>query len=111
MTLTEILEQARTAPAHMVLEVDRDAKTVTLYLDTKTDTYGEWIPGEGGDICLLRCRTTKKVMGVVLPLYVDMLAVYHDKPIAINGGFETLESYMAKNAHSVAHHTLESEST
>ena len=65
----------------MMLSVDRKhGKSVELILDTTKDYYGDWIPGEGGDICLFRDRETKKVVGCHLPLYQEELLVLEDKP-------------------------------
>lgn len=71
----------------MTLHVSEDGSAVTLYTDTALDTYGEWIKGEGADICLYRCRETDMVVGVRLPLRRKNLAVFHDGPLKVNDGF------------------------
>lgn len=71
----------------MSLTVSQDGLSVELCLDTSVHTYGEWIEGEGGDICLLRCMDTNKVMGCHLPLMDRKLSVFHDGPLKINEGF------------------------
>lgn len=72
----------------MSLTVEPDGKLVELMLDGSISTYGEWITGEGADICLLRCRETKRVVGVRLPLLNEKLAVFHRGPLAVNDGFK-----------------------
>lgn len=72
----------------MSLYVDEYGKSVELLLDTSITTYAEWIPGEGGDISLIRCQETKKVVGVYLPLLRTNLCVGHTGPMCINTGFE-----------------------
>lgn len=71
----------------MSLSVSEDGQSVTLVLDTSVPTYSQWIDGEGGDICLFRCRETDKVVGSRLPLMNRKLCVHHDGPIRINAGF------------------------
>ena len=85
--LGEILTAAQKYETCMALFVNEDGSSVELILDTGVSTYSEWIPGEGGDICLLRCQETKAVMGVHLPLYKQNLVVSHQGPIRINTGF------------------------
>jgi len=55
----------------MCLSVDEDAKSVELIMDTSIDTRAEWIPGEGGDVCLYRSQEDEHVVGVRLPLKKD----------------------------------------
>ena len=81
-----IEESKRYAPC-MSLSVSDEGKSVELVLDTSASTYAEWIPGEGGDICLLRCQETKRVVGCFLPLMNRKLLIQHDGPIRINAGF------------------------
>lgn len=85
--IDEILSEGDQYEPCMGLFVNKHGKSVELVLDTSVSTYGEWIPGEGGDICLLRCMDTKKVIGVHLPLMRDNLVVFYDGPIRINTGF------------------------
>lgn len=68
-------EQAAKVPAMMTFDVDFRSSAVELILDTKANYYGEWIKGEGGDICLYRDQETKKVVGCYLPLYQKKLLV------------------------------------
>ena len=86
-TIEASIAEAAKYETCMGLNVNEDGKSVELILDTGVSTYAEWIPGEGGDICLIRCRETKKVMGVHLPLYKRNLCVHHQGPIRINAGF------------------------
>lgn len=78
-------EHANEYETCMGLYVSEDGKSVELLLDTARDYWGEWIPGEGGDICLYRDRETNKVMGVHLPLYNERLCVHYRGPIRIAG--------------------------
>ena len=71
----------------MALIVNDTGQSVELYLDTSIDTYSEHIEGEGGDIGLMRCMKTNKVVGCRLPLMNGKLAVRHDGPIRINAAF------------------------
>lgn len=68
-------EQAAKVPPMTVVDVSFDASAIELILDTKKSYFGEWIPGEGGDICLYRDQETRKVVGCYLPLYHKTLAV------------------------------------
>lgn len=73
---------AKEQPPVMSLLIDEQSDSVELVLDTKRDYYGEWIKGEGGDICLYREMETKKVVGCYLPLYQRELRVTRfEKPI------------------------------
>lgn len=72
----------------MSLYVSDDGKFVELCIDPTVSTYADWIPGEGGDICLTRCRETKRVVGCCLPLLNRKLSVWHDGPLRINEGFK-----------------------
>ena len=71
----ESLDTSTVACPRMSLLIDRDGGSVELILDTSIPTYGEWIKGEGGDICLYRDQETHKVMGACLPLYQSHLTV------------------------------------
>lgn len=93
-SLGEMLKEAMAEAARyencMSLSVDSEhGHAVELHLDTSRSTYGEWIPGEGGDICLIRDRETDKVVGVRLPLMNNRLVVSHDDgvQVRINEGF------------------------
>jgi len=59
----------------MSLLVDEVNSSVELFLDTSKRTYGDWIKGEGADICLYRDAETHKVVGCYLPLYQKELIV------------------------------------
>ena len=50
-----------------VVCVHSSSQAIELLTDISVATYGEWIEGEGADICLLRDVDTKKVVGVRLP--------------------------------------------
>ena len=73
----KLIAEAAAKPPMMVLDVDEQSSSVELILDTKVRTYGEWIKGEGADICLYRDVETKKVVGCRLPLYQKKLMVFH----------------------------------
>lgn len=62
----------------MSLFIDKKNKFVELLLDTDLSTIAEWIPGEGGDISLIRCRETNRVVGVHLPLIQGELKVINN---------------------------------
>ena len=83
----KLLKEAAKYEPCMSLQVEENTSSVTLYLDTKGMTYSEWIPGEGGDICLIRSEETNKVVGCRLPLMNNKLCVHHEGPIRINAGF------------------------
>lgn len=85
--LKEIQKSAQQYEPCMSLFINADGGCVELYLDTSLETYDEWIPGEGSDIGLIRCRKTNKVVGVRLPKLRDNLVVDHLGPIRINEGF------------------------
>lgn len=89
--IEKLLAEAASYEPCMSLCVEQDGKAVELLLDTGISTYSEWIPGEGGDICLLRCRETKRVVGVRLPLINEKLAVFHKGQLRVNGGFKRAE--------------------
>lgn len=71
----------------MALSVSEEGRIVELLLDTSVSTYSQHIPGEGGDIALIRDQETDRVVGVHLPLRNRKLCVHHDGPIRINSGF------------------------
>ncbi len=73
--LKEIAATAKDRPPTMALFISEEGQSVSLILDSSKAYYGEWIKGEGGDICLYRDRETKKVVGCHLPLYQRRLAV------------------------------------
>jgi hypothetical protein len=79
--------EADIADTCMSLHVDTDGGAVELILDTGIATYGEWIEGEGADICLHRCQDTHKIVGCRLPLKNARLAVFHAGELKINEGF------------------------
>ena len=72
----------------MSLIVNQGRNVVDLVLETELDHYLDWIKGEGADIGLFRCRETKRVVGVCLPLLRNNLTIHHDGPIRINSGFK-----------------------
>ncbi len=85
--LTRAAKKAENYQSCMALSVSEEGKHVELILDTSIATYGDWIKGEGGDICLLRCQKTDRVVGCHLPLMDRKLCIHHDGPIRINAGF------------------------
>lgn len=49
--------------------VDEESSAIEVMLDPTVPNYSEWIPGEGGDMCLLRDQSApNRVVGVRLPL-------------------------------------------
>lgn len=86
--LDQLTDLAPTYEPCMSLCVDQDSRSVELILDTSVSTYGEWIDGEGANICLLRCQDTKRVVGVRLPLMRENLAVFHRGSLRVNDGFK-----------------------
>lgn len=86
--LKEAAEEGEKYEKCMSLSVSEQGDSVELVLDTGSGQYyGDWIEGEGGDICLLRDCETNKVIGCHLPLYNKKLAVFYEGPIRINAGF------------------------
>jgi len=85
--LMSLANEAKRYDNCMALVVHREGRAVELMLDTHSHYNGEWIPGEGADICLYRDIDTGKVMGVRLPLYCDRLSVWHDGELRVNDGF------------------------
>jgi len=69
------LEELPPKPPATLLLMDEPGHSVELMLDTERSYYGEWIRGEGGDICLYRDRETDKVIGCCLPMYQKELRV------------------------------------
>lgn len=65
----------------MYLSVHELGHAVELCLNTQSTFNGEWIPGEGADICLHRDIDTGKIVGCRLPLMCKRLVVQ------VNGGF------------------------
>ena len=90
-SLAELLKTAAAEAANydpcMSLYVNQDGRTVQLLLESARNFIAEWIPGERGDVALLREHETGKIIGVVLPLYNAKLSVFHDGPLKINDGF------------------------
>lgn len=85
--LKELAADAENYEPCMSLHVCEHGQSVELMLGLHDEYYGEWINGEGADICLYRSELTGKVVGVHLPLYNRKLAVFHDGPVKINEGF------------------------
>jgi len=71
----------------MMRDVDEDGGRVELRTDTRASVYFEHINGEQGNIGLLRCRRTNRLVGIWLPLRRHNLCVFHEGPIRINAGF------------------------
>lgn len=83
----KLIEEANEYMSCMSVSVSEHGLSVELVLDTSISTHGEWIKEEGGDICLLRCSKTNRVVGCNLPLMNRRLSVHYDGPIVINDGF------------------------
>jgi len=75
------------------LWIDKENDRIELLLDTTAATYGEWIPGEGADISLVRCGKTNKVIGVNLPLYQTDFSIFHTDGIQV----AYFDSYLEAN--------------
>lgn len=73
--ITDATEHAKAVPQSTTLCINELGHSVELLLDNKANYYGEWIKGEGGDICLYRDSETDKVIGCCLPLYHKNLIV------------------------------------
>lgn len=67
-SLKESAKAIGDVPPCTSLWVDFDGDCVELLMDTKANTFSEWIPGEGGDIGLIRDIVTARVVGIRLPL-------------------------------------------
>jgi hypothetical protein len=67
--LKAAFERAKAVPSCTSILIDKDSDTLDIVLDTKASIVGEWMPGEGADICLYRDRETGRVVGCHLPLY------------------------------------------
>ena len=78
-------EKAKDSVPCMFVRVDEFG--VDIILDTSITFNGEWIPGEGGDICLYRDRTNNNVVGAYLPLLQNRITVWTDMPLKINEGW------------------------
>lgn len=87
-SLEDLIAEVEKYDTCMAISISNEGKSVDLILDTARSYYGEWITGEGGDICLYRDNKTNKVVGCHLPLMCNRLAVHHDGPIRINAGFK-----------------------
>jgi hypothetical protein len=85
------VEESKKYKACAGIWIDKENDRIELLLDTTAPalTYGEWIPGEGADICLLRCHKSRKVIGVNLPLYQTDFSIFHTDGIRvkINEGY------------------------
>jgi hypothetical protein len=83
------VEESKKYKACAGIWIDKENDRIELLLDTTALTYGEWIPGEGADICLLRCHKSRKVIGVNLPLYQTDFSIFHTDGIRvkINEGY------------------------
>jgi hypothetical protein len=83
------VEESKKYKACACLWIDEENDRIELLLDSSAATYSQWIPGEGADICLLRCDKSRKVIGVNLPLYQTDFSVFHTDRIRvkINEGF------------------------
>lgn len=82
-------EQSKKYRPCATLFIDEDSTSVELMVDNSKSTYGEWIKGEGADICLIRENETNKVVGVRLPLYDTNFSVCFTDGINVklNEGF------------------------
>lgn len=84
---SQMIEESKKYDTCMALTVSEEGKSVELLLETGTGHYLDWIPGEGGDIGLLRDRETNRVVGVHLPLLNNKLVVQYRGPLRVNEGF------------------------
>lgn len=61
----------------VVIFIDaKDGKDIEIILDCESNYYGEWIKGEGADICLYRDRETHRVVGACLPCYAKSASIW-----------------------------------
>jgi hypothetical protein len=75
---------AAEVPPSTTVCIDEEGKAVELFTDNKVSYYGEWIKGEGADICIYRERQTEKVIGVRLLLrYENLIVGRIKKPAAL----------------------------
>lgn len=49
-----------------VMDVNEDGQIVQLFTED-VPHYGDWIPGEGADICLYRAMDDNRIVGCCLP--------------------------------------------
>lgn len=68
-------EEMKDVPESASVLIHSDGNAIQIHLTNKSNYYGEWIKGEGADICLYRDRETNRVVGCMLPLYVDTVHV------------------------------------
>lgn len=73
--LLKMAAKTKPLPPHTAVMVNEPGGSIELLLDTRSDYYSEWIPGEGADICLFRDMETHKVVGCDLPLYHKELRI------------------------------------
>jgi hypothetical protein len=74
----------------------KDGNALEVTLTNETSCYGDWIKGEGGDICLYRDQATNKVVGAHLPFYAKTLNIgleYGCITIDVESGNFTFERY------------------
>lgn len=74
----------------------KDGNALDVTLTNETSYYGDWIKGEGADICLYRDQKTKKVVGAHLPFYAKTLNIgleYGCITIDVESGKFTFEPY------------------
>lgn len=77
--------EAGKIPPCTSLRISDEGAAVDLRLDTKVAVYGEWIKGEGADICLYRNVETERVVGCHLPLMNRELRISSNGPVWLNG--------------------------
>jgi len=81
--LETLLEESRKATEHLAkpiasIDVSKGGRAIEVFIDTQRDYYGDWIEGEGADICLHRERETERVVGARLPCYAKTLMIGGD---------------------------------
>ena len=74
------MAEAASVPPCTSLLMDEQGGAVELLTDTKAIYYGEWIKGEGADICLYRERETGRIVGCRLPMHHTELRTGRIKP-------------------------------
>ena len=64
---SDLIEESKKYKPCMVISVDKESSSVELMLDTARNYVGEWIPGEGGDICIF----------IVIKIQIKLLASFY----------------------------------
>jgi hypothetical protein len=77
------------------VSICEDSQAVEMFTDTEAEYYGDWIEGEGADICLYRARETDRVIGVRLPFKensIELLQISKDNITLNNDEYELISN-------------------